>query len=318
MPRIYISYSHRDSEYVRNLAVALRNLGQQPFYAEDSLSPGQPFQSVLSENLRNADAIIFICSVNSIESRYVTTEIGAALGYFEERGRPVIIPLVIDESKLPAQVSHIHAIFGNGKSVEDVAADVASAVERIAGRVQAREEQKLEVRGRVESTAAKFIETSLKDLRAKESHYRIAGYVWYCAAFMSLVVGLGIALWRAAHLTGHLAGWIDLAGFAAVGLVVLGLLIAVARFAFMLGKSFMVEALRNSDRIHAISFGEFYLRAFPDQLEWSQVKDAFQHWNIDKGSSFLSQHPTDFDSEIFRTAVAIAEALRAESKKKEK
>jgi len=317
MSRIFISYSHRDSEYVRKLSDGLRTLGQQPFYAEEALAAGQPFQTILSENRRAADAIVFVLSANSLESRYVTTEMGAALGYFEERGRPLIIPVVIDASSLPPQVSHIHAIFANDRDAGDIALEIASAVERVAARHQAREEQRHEVRERVESTAAKFIETSLKELRARESRYRAAAYVWYGVAYLSLSAGLGIALWRAANLSGHLASWIDFAAFAAVGVVVLGLLVSVARFAFMLGKSFMVESLRNSDRIHAISFGEFYLRAFPDNLEWSQVKDAFQHWNIDKGSSFLGQTSADFDHEIFRTAIAVAEALRAEKTKKE-
>lgn len=317
MSRIYLSYSHRDSAYVRKLAEALTQLGQEPFFAEDSLTPGEKFQTILSDNLRAAHAIVFVLSASSLESRYVMTEMGAALGYFEERGRPAIIPIVIDDSALPPQVSHIHALFASGRPPDDVALEIASAVERVAGRAQAREERNLEVRERVETTAAKFIATSLLELRGRESRYQTAAYVWYGVAYLSLAVGLAIALWRANGLFGHLTSWIEFAGFAAIGAVVLGLLIAVARFAFMLAKSFMVESLRNADRIHAISFGEFYLRAFPDKLEWSQVKDAFQHWNIDKGSSFLGQTPADFDHEIFKTAIAIAEAIRGQKSKKD-
>jgi hypothetical protein len=246
------------------------------------------------------------------------TEIGAALGYFEERGRPLLLPVVIDGSALPTQISHIHALFVRDQDVEDVALEIASALERVAGRQQAREEKKEEVRSRVETNASIFIEKSLIDLKNRESQYRRAAKYWYGVAYGTLAIGLAIALWRALTLPGHLSNWFDLAGFAAIGAVVLGLLVAVARFAFMLGKSYMVEALRNSDRIHAISFGEFYLRAFPDQLEWSQVKDAFQHWNIDKGSSFLGQTSQDFDIEVFKAAVAIAESLKTSKEKKDK
>jgi hypothetical protein len=316
MSRIFISYSHRNSAYVQELARALTSLGQEPFFAELSIAPGQQFASILSENLRAADAIVFVISASSLESRHVTTEMGAALGYFEERGRPVILPVVIDGSELPVQLGHIHAIFAADRAPAAVAIDIAAAVERVAGRAKAREETRLEARERVESTAARFIETSLRELRRRESRYQFAAYLWYALAYLSLATGLGVAFWRAAHLSGHLSSWIDFAGFAAVGAVVLGLLVAVARFAFMLGKAFMVEALRNADRIHAISFGEFYLHAFPDKLEWSELKDAFQHWNIDKGSAFFSQQSTDFDNEIFRTAVTVAEALRSEKSKK--
>lgn len=315
MSRIYISYSHKDSEYVRRLARAIRDLGHEPFYSEESLTPGQPYQSTLSKNLREADGIIFVLSANSLESRYVTTEMGAALGYFEERGRPLLLPVVIDGSPLPTQIAHIHAIIAADKTPEEVALDIAGSLERLAGREQAREEKKEEARSRVETNAAIFIENSLGELRSRESKYRWWAKVWYGAAYFTLAIGLGTAVWRAATLPGHLSSWFDLAGFIAIGAVILGLLVAVARFAFMLGKSYMVEALRNSDRIHAISFGEFYLRAFPDQLDWGQVKDAFQHWNIDKGSSFLGQTVHDFDTEVFKTAIAIAGVLR-ESKEK--
>jgi hypothetical protein len=92
-------------------------------------------------------------------------------------------------------------------------------------------------------------------------------------------------------------------------LIVIGLLGALARFAFVLGKSFMVESLRNSNRRHAISYGQFYLRAFGDKALWSEIKDAFQFWNIDIGSSFLAQKPGDIDPQIFKTAVGIAYAI---------
>lgn len=316
MAKIYISYSRHDAEFVRQLVMRLKSLGQEVFYDAEALTPGQPFQKVLAAGLRDADAILFILSKYSLDSRYVLTEMGAALGYFEERGRPTPIPIVVDDSQLPVQISHIQALFARQMNPDDVALEIATAVERVVGKVQAREEKKQEVRQRVESKAAEFIQTSLKELREREKGFRRAAYAWYGVAYAVLIIGLGVAVWRASNLSSHLTDWISFAGFAAIGVVILGLLVAVARFAFMLGKSFMVEALRNSDRIHAISFGEFYLKAFPDKIEWENVKDAFQHWNIDKGSAFLSQSPSDFDHEVFKTAIAIAEVLKSTKEKK--
>lgn len=65
----------------------------------------------------------------------------------------------------------------------------------------------------------------------------------------------------------------------------------------------MVESLRNSDRIHAISFGEFYLKAYQEKADWKEIKEAFQHWNIDGGSSFNSQNANDFDPKIFKNII---------------
>jgi hypothetical protein len=48
----------------------------------------------------------------------------------------------------------------------------------------------------------------------------------------------------------------------------------------------MREALKNADRRHAINFGKFYLESYGAAAEWSQVKEAFEHWNITGENAF--------------------------------
>ena len=70
---------------------------------------------------------------------------------------------------------------------------------------------------------------------------------------------------------------------------------------FSLGKSYSSESLKSSDRIHAIRFGEFYLRAFGDKTKWEELKEVFQHWNIDRNSSFASLDVSQFDPKILES-----------------
>jgi hypothetical protein len=114
---------------------------------------------------------------------------------------------------------------------------------------------------------------------------------------------------RAIHFEAASGSWQGLAHFAVLGVAIVAMLVALARYAFSLGKSFMVESLRNSDRRHAISLGEFYIKAFPDRLDWTILKDIFQQWNIDKGSAFLTQDGKDFDPELLAKAVEVARVL---------
>ena len=65
----------------------------------------------------------------------------------------------------------------------------------------------------------------------------------------------------------------------------------------------MNEAFKNSDRMHAISFGEFYLNAFSERTNWEELKEVFQHWNMDKNSSFASQSAKDFDPQFFEKVI---------------
>lgn len=59
-------------------------------------------------------------------------------------------------------------------------------------------------------------------------------------------------------------------------MAVISLLITMTWFAFVLGKSFMVEAIRNMDRIHAIDFGDFYLKLFKEDFEWPELKEILE------------------------------------------
>lgn len=61
----------------------------------------------------------------------------------------------------------------------------------------------------------------------------------------------------------------------------------------------MVEAIRCSDRIHAISFGKFFLDAYGSEASREEVLRAFSSWNIDNGNtSFRNQSGEDYDPKI--------------------
>jgi len=89
----------------------------------------------------------------------------------------------------------------------------------------------------------------------------------------------------------------------------------IIKTSFAIAKSFMVESLRNSDRVHAIKFGEFYLKTFGSEVRWQELKDAFQHWNIDLGSDFVKQNVKDFDPDILTKLVSALKLVKDEMKK---
>lgn len=78
--------------------------------------------------------------------------------------------------------------------------------------------------------------------------------------------------------------------------VLSGVLIALTRFLFLLGKSFMVESIRFSDRAHAIGLGKLYLQLYKSKFEWAELKDVLQNWNIDKGSAFMNLDAKDIEA----------------------
>lgn len=160
---------------------------------------------------------------------------------------------------------------------------------------------------RAESAAAQYIQTSLTDLNVREGKYRVTAAYWYTTGCAALILGIVVAVYRATRID-YAAGasWPEFAEFTILGGVAIGLLIAVSKYAFNLGKAYMNEALRCADRAHAISFGQLYLKAFAPAVEWKEVKEAFQNWNIDRGSSFLTQQSSEFDPKMLELVVDVA------------
>lgn len=316
MARIFISYTNEDTDIAQHLAAGLRARGHQPLFAHGLLTPGEPWREVLARSLSDADAFVIIVSPRAAESQWVFLEAGTALGYWRERGRPLVLPVIIQNAEIPAPLREIQAIFSPNAHVDEIIRQIDLALGKQAGAREAKEELRREVRQRVEQNAAVFITKSLDELRVRERSHRRSAYVAYVIAYLFLVGGIAFALYRAVRHT-VVGDWPAFAQLVALSLIIVGFLAAAAKFSFLLGQGFMVESLRSADRIHAISFGEFYLNAFGENADWIQVKEAFQHWNIDRGSSFPSQNARDIDPQILELAMTIAKAVSAKAERKE-
>lgn len=309
MAKVFISYAHQDQNFVAQIAKELEQFGHEVFFAGAAIAAGEKFLDTISKELRNADIIIFIISQYSIDSRWVMTEVGRALGYWEEKGKPLIIPVVIDNVSIPAQFLSIQSIIRNRSEIEDIIIDAATAIDKWIGLTQAKNDEKIEIQDRVEKNAELYINDSLERLRTQEKRYCHTAYLWYSIAFFALIGATGYTIYKA--FTSHPdANFMVLIHTLVLSILALGMIIALSRFAFMLGKSFMVESLRNSDRIHAISFGKFYLNAYGEQADRQEIKEAFQQWNIDKGSDFIKQSSKDFDPEVLKIIGELATKLR--------
>jgi nucleotide-binding universal stress UspA family protein len=313
MAKLFISHSYQDKDFAEDLKAKLVALGHTPWWFEDGISVGQKWQEAILDHLRDVDALVILVSEASSKSAWVNHELGAALAYSEERGTPIIIPVVIDKIDLVAPLSRYFAIYKASHTTEQIAEKISIALEKQAGVFKAKEEERTALQQKVEVSAASFIEKSLLELRERETTYRRLAYFWYSVAYATLVASAAFGVWRLLIQPTTPKDWSGLVEFAISGLLVLALLIGLAKYAFTLGKSFMVEALRNADRRHAISFGEFFLRAYGAHAQWSEVKEAFQNWNIDKGSHFIGQSGSEFDPQVLALAVDLAKAIAGRS-----
>lgn len=98
MKKVFISYSHIDDIYRKELEVhlsAMRRNGELSSWSDRKIVPGQEWGREIDMSLYDADIIIFLVSANFIDSDYCfDIEVKAALS-LHEKGMCVVVPVII-------------------------------------------------------------------------------------------------------------------------------------------------------------------------------------------------------------------------------
>jgi len=177
-----------------------------------------------------------------------------------------------------------------------------------------------ESRKKIERTSKDYVVDALDTLDKKEAQFHRISKVWSAIGAVSLAASIGffayITLSSAVNIPSPMT-WEFLAFSVFKGLVAVALLAGLAKYSFLFSSSYMQEALKNADRRHAINFGKFYLESYGAAAEWSQVKEAFEHWNIAGSNAFKRPEEAIPDISSLEKAVALVErAGKALSKPK--
>lgn len=317
MARVYISYNQRDREFVAEVVERLRAEGHELILDVEALSAGQDWRRTLTEGLKSSEVFVVVVSQRSLESQFVLSEIGAARAYAAESDRMLMIPVIIDDIRVPAVIEDIHSIVAPERDADQVAERISSAISGFIGRRAAKEEEAAAVAQRIEANAAEYIGEAIQSLERLETRYRFVGSAWYVAGFVALILGIAFAFISVASVASSPGRtWVDFAILSLKTIVIVGLLGACSKYAFVLGRSYVSEALKSADRIHAISFGKFYLRVFSSTATWPELKEVFQHWNIDRASSFASLDSSHFDPRVIESVVEIARMMAGKQNEK--
>lgn len=159
-----------------------------------------------------------------------------------------------------------------------------------------RKQEAEELNKSIETDGYTYLDETIKKLNDKVKINKRIAYLSYVGSF-TLLAGL-LGFFVVQYLTPKDAMNLSVLGlvqyFGEI-LVISGLTVALSRFLFLLGKSFMVEAIRCSDRAHAISLGRLYLKFYKNKFEWSELKEVLQSWNIDQGSAFRNLDAKDIE-----------------------
>ena len=151
---------------------------------------------------------------------------------------------------------------------------------------------------RIEISLDSYLTDVFRKLERNELKDQLLAYFCYILSIAFLIAIIPFIL-RINLSYLHELDIIDTIVYSVKNIVGLSVLAALSRLAFILGKSFMVEAIRNGDRIHAISFGRFFIQAYGREATRQEIREVLGDWNIDKGSSFQTQDAKEIDPNIY-------------------
>lgn len=317
MSRIFLSYSRHDRDIVLSVSRELHSLGHEITVDVDSVLPGQDWRKVLATGLRDSEVYVVFLSKNSLASPSVLSEVGAARAYSEESGRMLVIPVLIEEVPIPSSINDVLVLSALSTDATTIALKIDAAIAHFVGTRIAKDDQQESFSKIVEENSSSYIEEAIHLQQRSEKRNRGAATAWYVAGFLSLLGGLAFVGYSVSTLVlSATTNWADFAILALKSFLVVGILGACSKYAFTLGKSYMSEALKSADRIHAISFGKFYLKVYGAKATWPEIREAFQHWNIDRTSVFSSLGTTEFDPKLMEGLLEFGKSFAAKSGEK--
>ena len=295
MPKafVYISYSHQDKNVVRNLKDFLGDSGIDVFDDEKVLL-GTEWQKSFNEYLLNADVFIPIITENYNKSSYTFRERSLAVFASESRNKPLIIPYVIDDfANVPYDIAGRLYL----KATDNQRADfekIRDAVIECINKREIQEREEIVAQEKVKKSLSEYLNNVFNRLEDNRKYYRNLGLIAYFISALFLL----LAVTASYYMTKQRITQVDTAIFVfGSGVVLTCILAALSRMMFILGRSFMVESIRNADRYHAISFGKFYMEAF-ENVSRQEVKEVLGAWNFDSESNFSKQDAKDIDPNI--------------------
>ncbi len=124
---VFVSYASKDLEWAREFTAALKEAGVTTWFDTQQIQPGERWQSVIEDALRESRVLIVILSSHSMKSPWTFFELGAAIADHKR-----VVPVLaedVDVSDLPPLVRQFQFI--KDKSPREAGRRAAEAVAHI-------------------------------------------------------------------------------------------------------------------------------------------------------------------------------------------
>lgn len=318
---VFISYSHIDNEFALKLSSVLEADGYDVFI-DNKIPIGNNIYKDIGKGIARADAVIVVISQNSNKSNFVANETISMLSFLDRGRMPLVIPVVLGkDTPLPVDLNRFNYIvvpYENEKNTSSVEYSIhgakikldraleKDAIEKVRlilaahdEKIKQDEQERKKSEEKVKTGLSQYIDNVFINLKQSEKRNKRFAFWLYIISIISLTATIVIVVKFLITEKLYADNIMSAIIYGIVCLFIVLMLISLSKLLFTLAKSFMVEAIRCSDRIHAISFGKFFLDAYGSEASREEVLQAFSSWNIDNGStSFRNQSGDDYDPKL--------------------
>ncbi|WP_148040314.1 hypothetical protein [Marichromatium sp. AB31] len=178
------------------------------------------------------------------------------------------------------------------------------------------EEHQKQVQQRIEIKVPEYVSAAVKVLEDLETKYRKKARSWSIHGTLVLVVAVFVTVYMSMLGSGFIdkeakdVGWSLLIFISFKGLVVLSVLGLWARHAFAVSNAYMHEAIKRSDRAHAINFGKLYFEIYGNAVDRSELVEIFENWNIASESAFSKIKIKDKDFQVVEQIKELVKVIK--------
>ncbi|MGA6180923.1 toll/interleukin-1 receptor domain-containing protein [Stenotrophomonas sp. NPDC077421] len=125
---IFISHNKKQKSQARLLAMALVEHGENVWFDEWTILPGESLTGSIEDGLSNSDVFILLWSKDAAASKWVGTELRAYIRRRVDDESLRIIPIMIDDTPLPTLVADYRGFLAKSRnSLGTIAAQVCGA-----------------------------------------------------------------------------------------------------------------------------------------------------------------------------------------------
>lgn len=170
---------------------------------------------------------------------------------------------------------------------------------------------------RLEIKFPEYVDTAVNGLKTKGDYFDKKSFWWNIQggaalsfAILAAVVTFIYGGYQFNHAAKENINWFFFTFLLIKGLIIITLLGAWAKHAFNVANAYVHESLKRSDRMHAISFGKFYLEVYGNKVDQREMKDIFENWNINSDSAFVKIKEPDFSLKQLDQIANIMNSIR--------